>query len=57
MCHGNRHHIEGRIGPLLAQFWYILDPKMELDSVASNDASFSENYAFFVSLYMKVPLL
>ena len=41
-----------------AQFWYIMDCKMVLDSVASNNVSFSENHAFFiVSLYMKNPLI
>ena len=44
---GNRHHIQGSMGPLLAKFWYIMDPKMVLDSVASNNLSFSENYAFY----------
>ena len=44
---GNRHHIQGSIGPLLAQFWYIMDPKMILDSVASNNVSFYENHAFY----------
>ena len=44
---GNRHHIQGSMGLLLAQFWYIMDPKMVLDSVTYNNISFSENHAFY----------
>ena len=44
---GNGHHIQASIRLLLAQFWYIMDCKMVLDSVASNNVSFSENHAFY----------
>ena len=47
---GNRHNIQGSIGQLLDQFWYTMGPKMVLDSVASNDVSFSENHAFYCFL-------
>ena len=30
-----------------AQFWYIRDCKMALDSVACNNVSFSENHIFY----------
>ena len=47
---GNRRHIQGSMGLLLAQFWYLMDPKMVLDSVASNNHSLSENHAFYCFL-------
>ena len=47
---GNWHHIQAGIRLLSAQFWYIMDCKMVLDSTASNNVSFSENHAFYCFL-------
>ena len=50
MVGGNRHHIQASIGLLMAQFWYIMDRKTVVDSVAMNNVSFSENHAFYCFL-------